>query len=210
MSPPRVLIVADHLMFAEGLAQLFEGRFNVVGTIADGSLLVGAASRLCPDVILLDMSVQGIGGLEALRRLKVRRLGAHVIMLSTDGEAHEAVHALKAGADGFLLKESSTSELVAAIDAVLQGRTYLTSTLTGDVLAIMSSPAEPDGVRLTARRREVLRLIVRGRRVKEIATALELSPRSIESIKYQLMQEMKVHSTAGLVRYALQYQLVLS
>ena len=209
VNPARVMIVDSHQIFAEGLAHLLLKRFDVIGTIGDVRLLVAAASRLRPDVILLDTSVHGIGGLEALQRLKEHRLSPRVIILTTDDGAQVAARALKAGAAGVLLKTSSTAELFVAIDAALQGRTYLTPTLTRDVLSLISSPTGSAGVRLTARRQEVLRMIVRGQRVKEIATALELSPRSVESIKYQLMQEMKVHSTASLVRCALQHQLVL-
>ncbi len=122
-------------------------------------------------------------------------------------DARLAVEALKAGASGFMLKESSGEELLAAVEAVLQGRTYLTPTLTKDVLSMMSDPAPPDRVHLTPRQREVLRLVVQGQRAKEIAATLDLSPRTIEAIKYQLMQELNVHSTAELVRYAMQNDL---
>jgi DNA-binding NarL/FixJ family response regulator len=125
------------------------------------------------------------------------------------GDPRLAVEALRSGADGFILKESSGDELLAAVDAVMKGRTYLTSTLTKDVLSMMSGPAEPGEVRLTPRQREVLRLIVQGQRVKEIAASLSLSPRSVEAVKYQVMQELNVHSTAELVRYAIQHDLVV-
>jgi two-component system nitrate/nitrite response regulator NarL len=106
------------------------------------------------------------------------------------------------------LKESSHEELVTALDAVLQARTYLTAALTKDVLALMAGPSDPESVELTPRQREVLRLIVQGQRVKEIAAALDLSPRTVESIKYRMMQELNVQSTAGLVRYAIQHNIV--
>jgi DNA-binding NarL/FixJ family response regulator len=206
---PRVLIVDDHRMFADGMAQLLKGRFDVVGVIGDGNLVVEAASRLRPDVILLDMSMPGVSGLEVLRRLKASGIDFKAISLTMHGDARLAIEALKAGASGFVLKESSGDQLVAALDAVLQGQTYLTSTLTGEVLSLMSGPGEASRVALSTRQRQVLSLVVQGQRVKEIATALELSPRSVESIKYQLMQELNVHSTAELVRYAIQNDLVV-
>jgi DNA-binding NarL/FixJ family response regulator len=129
-------------------------------------------------------------------------------MLTMHADPRMAVEALKAGASGFVLKESGRDELVAALDAVLQGRTYLTATLTKDVLSLMSGPADPAQVELTQRQREVLRLIVQGQRVKEIAAALDLSPRSVESIKYRMMQDLNVQSTAALVRYALENNIV--
>jgi DNA-binding NarL/FixJ family response regulator len=149
-----------------------------------------------------------VGGLEALGRRKSGRLDYKTIVLTMHGDARLAIEALKAGASGFVMKESSGEELLTALDAVLQGRTYLTSTLTKDVLALMAEPSQPGGIRLTTRQREVLRLIVQGQRVKEIAGILDLSPRSVESIKYHIMQELNVHSTAELVRYAIQHDLV--
>jgi len=208
MSLPRVLIVDDHKLFAEGVAQLLKGRFEIVGTVGDGSQLREAASRLRPDVVLLDLSMPNVGGLEALSHRREARAEYKTIVLTMHGDARLAIEALKAGASGFMLKESSGDELLTALDAVLQGRTYLTSTLTRDVLALMADPLEPGGVRLTPRQREVLRLIVQGQRVKEIAGILDLSPRSVESIKYHIMQELNVHSTAELVRYAIQHDLV--
>jgi DNA-binding NarL/FixJ family response regulator len=207
MRLPRVLIVDDHRLFAEGLAQVLKDRFDVVGSIADGSLLSEAVARLYPDVVLLDVSMPNVGGLEALGRLKARNATCKTILLTMHAEARLATEALKAGASGFLLKESTGEELVAAIEAVLDGRTYLTSMLTKDVLSMMSGPADPGTVELTPRQREVLRLIVDGQRVKEIAAALDLSPRSVEAIKYRMMQDLNVHSTAALVRYAIVHRL---
>jgi len=129
-------------------------------------------------------------------------------VLTIQSDARLAIEALKAGALGFLVKASGGEELITALDAALKGRTYLTSTLTKEVLSLMSGPAEPTAVTLSPRQREVLQLIVQGQRVKEIAMALDLSPRSVESIKYQMMQELNVHSTAELVRYAMQHHLV--
>lgn len=207
MRLPRVLIVDDHKLFAEGLAQILKGRVEIVESVSDGSQLVEAAGRAHPDVILLDVSMPNVGGLEALKRLKAKDRDCKVILLTMHADARLATEALKAGASGFILKESSGDELLAAIDAVLDGRTYLTSMLTKDVLSMMSAPPKSDLVELTPRQQEVLRLIVDGRRVKEIATALNLSPRSVEAIKYRMMQELGVNSTAALVRYAIQHNL---
>lgn len=208
MSLPRVLIVDDHKLFAEGIAQLLKGRCEIVGTVGDGSQLSEAAMRLHPDVVLLDLSMPNVGGLEALGHRRSARLEYKTIVLTMHGDARLAIEAFKAGASGFMLKESSGEELLTALDAVLQGRTYLTSSLTKDVLEMMAEPSQSEGVKLTPRQREVLRLIVQGQRVKEIAGILDLSPRSVESIKYHIMQELDVHSTAELVRYAIQHDLV--
>jgi DNA-binding NarL/FixJ family response regulator len=208
MSLPKVLIVDDHKLFAEGIAQLLKGHYEIVATVGDGSQLSEAALRLHPDVVLLDLSMPNVGGLEALGHRRAARIEYKTIVLTMHGDARLAIEAFKAGASGFMLKESSGDELLTALDAVLQGRTYLTSSLTKDVLEMMAEPSLSEGVKLTPRQREVLRLIVQGQRVKEIAGILDLSPRSVESIKYHIMQELDVHSTAELVRYALQHDLV--
>jgi DNA-binding NarL/FixJ family response regulator len=208
MSLPRVLIADDHMLFAEGLAQLLSGRFEVVGKVCDGSQVADAVEKLHPDVVLLDVSMPRVSGLDVLRQLKTRRAAVRAVVLTMHGDARLAVEALKAGAAGFVLKESSGDQLLTALDAVLQGRTYLTSTLTGEVLSLLSGQSEPATVKLTARQRDVLRLIVDGKRVKEVAELLELSPRTVEAIKYQMMQDLNVHSTATLVRYALQHDLL--
>ena len=208
MRLPRVLIVDDHRLFAEGLSYVIKDRFEIVGTIADGRLLVDAVRRVQPDVVLLDVSMPHVSGLDLLLELKAKHLECRTIVLTMHADPRMASDALKAGAAGYVLKESSHEELVAALDAVLQGRTYLTAALTKDVLALMAGPTDPESVELTPRQREVLRLIVQGQRVKEIATALNLSPRSVESIKYRMMQDLNVQSTAGLVRYAIEHHIV--
>ena len=208
MRLPTVLLADDHVVFTDGIVQLFQGRFDVVGTVADGSLLLDAVARLHPDVIVMDISMPKLSGLEALRQLKAKQDHTKVIFLTMNAEAKLAAEALRVGAKGFLVKESSGAELINAVDAVLQGRTYLTSALTEEVLALRASPADPAAVTLSARQREVLRLIVNGQRMKEIAATLSLSPRTVETIKYDMMRDLKVHSTAELVRYAVEHRLV--
>jgi DNA-binding NarL/FixJ family response regulator len=130
---PRVLIVDDHEVFADGLAELLRGRCDVVGSIGDGSLLQEAAERLRPDIVLLDVSMPNMSGLEALTHLDAERLGCKVIMLTMYRDARLAAAALKAGALGFALKESSGEEVLTAVETVLHGDTYLTPALAGQV-----------------------------------------------------------------------------
>jgi DNA-binding NarL/FixJ family response regulator len=208
MRLPAVLLADDHVVFTDGIERLFQGRFDVVGTVQDGSLLLEAVARLHPDVIVMDISMPKLSGLEALRQLKARHDPTKVIFLTMHAEARLATEALRGGAKGFIVKESSGSELIEAVEAVLQGRTYLTSALTEEVLALTASPADPAAVTLSARQREVLRLIVNGQRVKEIAAHLNLSPRTVETIKYEMMRVLHIHSTAELVRYAVEHRLV--
>jgi DNA-binding NarL/FixJ family response regulator len=154
-----------------------------------------------------DVSMRTMSGFEALRRLKLQSPQSRVILLTMHDDPQMAVEALNAGASGFVLKESTGEELVSAINEVLQGRTYLSPAITGDVIALMSEPAGP-GIQLTTRQRDVLRLVAEGRRMKEVAANLEISTRTAETIKYDLMRTLNLHSTADLVRYAIQHRLV--
>jgi DNA-binding NarL/FixJ family response regulator len=208
MTLPTVLIVDDHKVVAEGLVRLLHDRYEIVGTVNDGRLVLDAVSRLQPDVILLDVSMRHVSGLEAMRQLKEHGVAFKAIVLTMHADANLAVEALKAGAAGFVLKESSGDELLTALQVVLGGHTYLAADLTKEIVNLMVGSADPQRVELTMQQREVLRLIVRGQRAKEIANTLDLSPRSVDGIKYRIMQQLNVHSTAELVRYAIEHRLV--
>ena len=208
MSRPKILIVDDHRVVAEGLVRLLRDRFDIVDTINDGRLAIDAVLRLQPAVVLLDISMPFVSGLEVMRQLKRRRAEARVIVLTMHADPDIAVAALKAGASGFVLKEASGEELVTAVQVVLEGGIYLASGLTQEVVTLMVGAADPSRVELTAQQREVLRLIVRGQRAKEIASTLDMSVRAVEAIKYRTMQLLNVHSTAELVRYAVEHRLV--
>ena len=199
-----VLIADDHTIVVEGLVGLLKDDFDVVGTVSDGQLLIDAARRLRPDVIVTDISMPGLSGLDVLPRLKAERVDSRVVVLTMHNDAALATRAIRAGASGYLLKHSAGEELVAAIQQALQGRVYLTPALTRDVIERMAQPADQSEPQLTARQRDVLRLIVEGQRMKAIAAALQLSPRTVEAHKYEIMQALDVHSTAELVRYAMQ------
>jgi len=206
---PTVILADDHIVFTEGVVRLLEGRADVVATVTDGDQIVEATGRLHPDVLVMDISMPKVSGLEALRRLKANHDQTKVIFLTMHADASLATEALRTGAKGFVLKQSSGQELIDAIEAVVQGRTYLTSAITEEVLAMIAGPSDPATVELNSRQKEVLRLIVSGQRMKEIATALELSPRTVETIKYEMMRALKVHSTAELVRHAVEHRLVI-
>jgi len=199
----KVLLADDHAIVAEGLATLLKDHFDLLETVGDGSALIDAARKLRPDVIVTDMAMPVLSGLEALRRLKATRNEAKVIFLTMHADAQLATEAFRAGASGYVLKQSAGEELIAAIQEVLKGRTYLTPLITKNVIANLTE-ATPPTVKLTPRQREVLRLIADGRRMKEIGAILELSTRTVESHKYEMMRALGVQSTAELVRYAIQ------
>jgi DNA-binding NarL/FixJ family response regulator len=204
----KVMLADDHAIVAEGLANLLKEDFDLVATVGDGSELIDAAQRLRPDVIVADVAMPVMSGLEALRRLKAAKNDAKIIFLTMHADAPLAAEALRAGASGYVLKHSAGEELITAIREVLQGRTYLTPLITKDVLTTLTEPAPKPAAKLTPRQREVLRLIAEGRRMKEIAAILQLSTRTVETHKYEMMRSLGVNSTAELVRYAIQIGLV--
>jgi DNA-binding NarL/FixJ family response regulator len=210
MRRPTLLLADDHVVFTDAMRRMLDGRFEVVGAVTDGGALCDAVDRLRPDAVVTDISMSTLSGLEGLRQLRARRDGTRVIFLTMHADPHLAAEAFRLGARGFVLKQSSGDELVHAIEAVLQGHKYISPVLTDDVLSLMAS-RDGDGhvdSALTSRQREVLRLIVNGQRMKEIAANLHLSPRTVETIKYEMMRDLDLHSTAELVRYALERRLV--
>jgi DNA-binding NarL/FixJ family response regulator len=208
MRRPTVLLADDHAIVTDGLARILkEAHFDVVAAVRDGQQLLDSATRFRPDVIITDLSMPGLTGLDVLARLKDEHLESKVIVLTMHHDADLATDAIRSGASGFLLKESAGDELLVAIRHALEGRVYITPTVTKEVMERMSKPAKPNEPQLTPRQRDVLRLIVKGQRMKEIAASLGLSTRTVEGHKYEMMEALGVTSTAELVRYALERRL---
>jgi len=212
MPRATVLLADDHAVVAEGLASLLRSEFQVVGTVTDGAELLEAARRSRPDVIVTDLAMPGMSGLDALRRLRAdgdapATSRARVIVLTMHADPELAAEALRAGASGFILKHATGTELVAAIRAALRGKTYLSAELADDVLGRLAEPEAPRGQKLTARQREVVRLLADGRTMKEVAVTLGVSPRTVETHKYQIMEALGLGSTAELIRYAIEHGL---
>ena len=207
MPRATVLLADDHAIVAEGLASLLHGEFALVGTVADGAQLVEAARRLRPDLIVTDLAMPGLNGLDALRQLKADGLAARGVVLTMHADAHVAAEVLRAGASGFVVKHAAGQELIAALHAVLRGRRYVTPGLAEDVLATLSEPPAPGAGTLTPRQRDVVRLLAAGATMKEAASALGLSPRTVETHKYQSMEALGLKTTAELIRYALEHGL---
>jgi DNA-binding NarL/FixJ family response regulator len=203
-----VLLADDHTILAEGLVGLLKDRFDVVGTVGDGPALIEAAQRLRPDVIVADLTMPGMSGLEAVERVKQRGVKSRIVILTMHGEAMIAARAMRAGASAFLLKQSAGEELLTAIEEVLQGRKYITPAVTNDVIEALQRHADEARIELTPRQLDVLRLIVEGQRMKEIASTLGVSPRTVETHKYEMMRTLGAQSTAELVRYAIEHKLL--
>ena len=205
---PRVLLADDHAIVAEGIARLIGDVADLVGQVNDGVRLVEEVRRLRPDIVVADITMPGMSGIDAMCQLKAEGSEARFIFITIHTEARLAAEAMRSGAHGYLLKQAAGKELLDAIKAVAAGRTYLTPLITGDVLRNLGTPDEPGTRELTPRQRDVLRLLAQGKRMKEIAAELDLSVRTVESHKYQLLQTLNLESTADLVRFAIRQRIV--
>ena len=208
MKKPRVLMADDHSLILAGLRKLVEAECEVVGAVEDGRALVEAAQTLRPDLILLDISMPHLNGLEAARQLRMLVPQSKLIFLTMHASPTYATEAFQAGASGYLLKRSAASELSLAIRAALQGQHYLTPLLTKNVLDSVLKPStgergKPVVMALTARQREVLQLVAEGRGTKAIATTLKVSSKTVEFHKSRIMQQLDIHTTADLTKYAI-------
>ena len=208
MSRPRVLLADDHRMMAEGLKALLPDEFELVGIVEDGRAMIEAAERLLPDVIVADVAMPNLNGFEALSRLRKSHPNIKVVFLTMHQSAAYARRALDAGASGFVVKHSAPEELVLAIHAALRGKTFITPSLTRQVVEQAESGARGDneGAKLlTARQREILQLLAEGRSAKEIAGSLAISARTVEFHKYQIMETHGLRSSAELIHFAIKH-----
>ncbi len=213
MRRPRVLMADDHSLILAGLRKLVEAECEVVGTVEDGRALLEAAQRLAPDVILLDISMPLLNGLDAAAQLTKLVPKSKLIFVTMHASPTYATQAFNAGASGYLLKRSAASELSVAIRSVLKGQHYLTPLITKDVLeSVLKSKigkrGEAASPALTARQREVLQLVGEGRGTKEIASILNVTVKTVEFHKAGIMRQLNLHSTAELVKYAIAEGLV--
>lgn len=208
MKRPRVLLADDHRLVAEGLKSLLSDAFELVGVVEDGRALIEAAQKLKPDVIVADITMPHLNGIDALVHLKRDNQQVRVVFLTMHPEGAYARRALEAGALGYVLKHSAPAELIAAIRAALEGQTYVSPAVAGEVLRIRNGKADPtlDPVAaLTPRQREILQLLAEGRSAKEIGDALTISARTVEFHKYQMMEKLDLHTNAELVHFALKH-----
>src|SRR5215471_17522275 len=205
---PRVLLADDHAIVAEGIARLITDVADLVGQVNDGTRLVEETRRLRPDIVVADVTMPGMSGIDAMRQVKAEGLETRFIFLTIHTEARLTAEAMRSGASGYLLKQAAGNELFDAIQAVLLGRTYLTPLITGDVLRNLAASAEAAERELTPRQRDVLRLLAQGKRMKEIAAELDISVRTVENHKAHLSQLFGLTSTADLVRFAIKQHIV--
>lgn len=204
MKLPRVLLADDHTIVREGLRRVLEPDFEIAGEVADGRALVAAAESLRPDIIVADISMPMLNGIEAARQIRKFNRKVKIVFLSMHPDVTYAAEALRAGGSAYVLKSSAGDEIVEAIREASRGRRYVTPSIDGQSVLFQIARAAHDArPELTARQREVLQLIAEGRSSKEIAELLELSPRTIEFHKYSIMKALGLRSTAELVCHAI-------
>lgn len=206
MKRPRVLLADDHKIVTEGLRSLLDPEFELVGIVEDGRALVASAKKLNPDVVVADISMPLLNGIEAVRQLKKAGMRAKVIFLTMHPDVAYATRAFEAGASGFILKHSASSELLAAIREALRGRTYITPMIAKDLMQAYKGGSQrrhKAAPQLTPRQREVLQLVAEGHSAKEIASVLSVSARTVEFHKYRIMEELNLRSVAELIQYAI-------
>jgi DNA-binding NarL/FixJ family response regulator len=205
MKRPRVLLADDHLMLRELLTRLLEPSCEVIGAVSDGRALLSVAPELRPDVVVLDISMPLLNGLDAARQLKSTMPEVKVVFLTVNEDPDLAAAAIRAGAAGYLLKNSAASELLQAINEAVQDRTYITSLIAKGLVDALLHEEQPTekGQQATVRQREVLQLLAEGKTMKQVAAILGIKPRTVAYHKYEMMKQFGVKSTAELIRMAL-------
>ena len=208
---PRVLIADDHGIVAEGIRALLEQTCDVIGIVSDGRELIAEAPRLNPDVIVLDVGMPLLNGLDAAERLKELLPAAKFVFLTMQDDANLAAAAvLKLGAVGFVLKHAAASELLNAVSQVLEGKSYITPKLRSDSWAQRETRARQFSKELTPRQMEVLQLLAEGRPMKEIADILKVSEKTVMFHKYNIMESFNLKNNAELVLFALKHHVISS
>jgi DNA-binding NarL/FixJ family response regulator len=211
MKKPRVLLADDHKIVIEGLKNLLSDEFEIVGTVEDGRALVEKASTLYPDVIVADISMPQLNGIQAARQIKKTDKNIKIVFLTMHPDATYAVNAFEAGASGFVLKHSASSELIRAIHEAIKGRTYVTPLIAGDLIRTYQAGGAPEKnlfKKISPRQREVLQLLAEGKSAKEIASILNISTRTVEFHKYRMMEQLNIKTSAELVRYAIKHGII--
>ena len=207
MRKSRVLIADDHKIFAEGLKRLLSEDFDIVEIVADGRQLVAAAEKLRPDVIVVDISMPMLNGIDAVQQIKKVQPAIKAVFLTMHPDVAYAVRAFKEGASGYVLKNAVPDELITAIREGLKGKTYVTPMIAGKLMRAYESGSQTQieidtVIKLSSRQREVLQLLAEGHSVKEIAFILNISAKTVEYHKYRMMEDLDAKTTADLIRFA--------
>ena len=209
MPATRVLLADDHTMLLDAFEKVLVPECEVVAKVSDGRALVAAAEKLRPDVIVADVAMPLLNGLDAAREVKRAWPRIKIVFLTMNEDADLAAAAFRIGASAYLLKRSAISELLTAIREVMNGRSYITPLVTeGVVGSLLDSAERPAEAELTPRQREVLQLLAEGRSMKEVAGVLNVTPRTVAFHKYRMMEQLHIRTTAELIQFAIKHHLV--
>jgi len=207
MKKVRILLADDHKFITDSLKSILEPTYDVVGIVEDGKMLTREAARLLPDVIIVDISMPKLNGLEAIRQIRKEGIESKVIFLTMHPDVIYASTALEAGALGYVLKHSAHSELQQAVENVLLGKTFITEKIAKELKDTPHSRRNP-ARQLSPRQLEVLQLLAEGRSAKEVANTLCISPRTVEFHKYRIMEELGMATSAELVQFSIKHGII--
>ena len=211
MKKPRILLADDHTFVLEGFKKLLDEHWELVWSVEDGRALLKAAVELQPSLIVLDISMPLLNGIEAAKKLKKQLPGVKLIFVTMHADTAYINEAFKAGASGYLLKRSAATELVQAVQSVMNDNFYITPLIANDFVSLILKPGQsrlPTIDDLTARQREILQLVAEGFSAKEIAEQLQVSHRTVEFHKVKIMEQLDLHTVADLVKYAIAHGII--
>jgi DNA-binding NarL/FixJ family response regulator len=210
MKRPRVLLADDHLMLADALRKVIEPRCEVVGTVADGRALLEAADRLRPDIVVLDIGMPHLNGFDAGKKLKHTLPNVKLVFMTMHDDPYLVGEAFRAGASAFLLKEAAASELTDAIDQVLKGGSYVTPSASEGLnnISLRDPRQREHAPEPTPRQREVIQLLAEGRSMKEVASELKITRRTVAGHKYAVMELLHLKTNADLIQYAIEHGII--
>ncbi|HVN19130.1 MAG TPA: response regulator transcription factor [Dongiaceae bacterium] len=212
MALRRVMLADDHTILVDAFRKLLEPHFEIVGTAADGRELLETAPTLRPNVIVVDIGMPLMNGLEAGQRLKEKMPGVKLIFLTMNEDPDLAMEAMRCGASGYLLKSSAASELIGAIEMALKGKSYVTPQIAREMQkAFINNPGAKKRAKvLSARQREVVQLLAEGKSMKQIASILNVTPRTVAFHKYRAMETLHLDTTAQLIQFAIKSRIFIS
>ena len=209
MAKPRVILADDHTLLVEAFEKLLSPECEIVAKVADGRALVAAVQEHHPDVVVLDLAMPLLNGLDAARQIKQIDKSVRLVFVTMNEDPDLAAEAFRAGGAAYLLKRSAGSELLTAIREAMKHRSYVTPLVTEGMLgALMHSTADAGAKQLTSRQREVLQLLAEGKSMKEVGSILNVTPRTVAFHKYRMMEQLKIKTNAELIQYAIRHNLV--
>lgn len=209
MAKPRVILADDHTMLVEAFEKLLSPECEIVAKVADGRALVAAVQTHHPDVVVLDVAMPLLNGLDAARQIKQIDRSVRLVFVTMNEDPDLAAEAFRAGGAAYLLKRSAGSELLTAIREAMKHRSYVTPLVTEGMLgALMHSTPDAGARQLTSRQREVLQLLAEGKSMKEVGSILNVTPRTVAFHKYRMMEQLKIKTNAELIQYAIRHNLI--